>query len=98
MTYWHLSPRRNRESIEAQGLLVDADSAGSPYVWVFDDREVAEGKTSGAWGGSREIDLWEVDLDGFDVEPDPHPGWTGIKSWVVDRRVPAGAVTLQEAN
>ena len=70
---WHISPRRNRHSIRANGLrLSDVDQR---HIWVFASYEVERGQSRRLWGGDRNPDLWEVDTSGYEVLPDPHDGW-----------------------
>lgn len=91
MTGWHLSPSHNRASIAAAGLLT-AEPGGWPdhgMVWLFVEQAVAEDASRrGTWGGSRGLDVWQVELGGLEVEPDPHPGWGKLRpGWDAAARV-----------
>lgn len=88
---WHVSPRRNRESIEARGLLLS--ETASHYVWIFADFADALRAQGQRWGGCPWPDLYEVDVDGLTLLPDPHPGWPGIVSLVTDQPIPRERVT-----
>lgn len=75
---YHITTTRNRAGIDAEGLRTDGMGWDAGYVWFFDDRDVAvTSAASDAWGGIRDPhDVWEIDLTGLDVLPDPHTkGW-----------------------
>lgn len=73
-TYYHVSPRRNRASILEHGLrLSDVDGR---HIWLFSDLAMAQESAKRSWGGSRgDNDIWQVDVSGAEVLPDPHLGW-----------------------
>jgi hypothetical protein len=73
-TMYHISPARNRESILANGLRVW--DGPSPYLWLLADPTVAHEKAGQTWGGSRDNDVWAVDTNGIELQPDPHPGFS----------------------
>lgn len=95
MRLYHLSPSRNRASIATEGLRL-SDSP-SKYVWFFADYETAERFASKSWGASREVDVWEANLAGFEVLPDPHPGFDGVPTFVVASPVPVERIALARA-
>ena len=75
-TLYHVSPRRNRESILQRGLVPDADNMyrrGEPkYLWLWDDRRTALEGAKHGWGSSKENDIWAVDATGIHLMSDPH--------------------------
>lgn len=75
--HYHVTARRNADAIRSEGLRTDVGGWDTVYVWLFDDRTVAEGQAErGAWGGVRGDNvIIEVDATGLDLIPDPHPGW-----------------------
>ena len=96
---WHISPRRNRLSILANGLqLSDVDQR---HVWLFASREVALRQARQVWGGDKHPDLWEVDASGYELLPDPHAGWANpgcnSASRVVSRPIPPERCRLSAA-
>jgi hypothetical protein len=86
--HYHVTPARNRESIEQHGLRVW--DGPSPYLWLLDSEELAHQVAAKPWGGSRENDVWAVDTSGLELQPDPHPGIEGMRdrSWVSGVPVP----------
>lgn len=74
---YHVTARRNAQSIMEHGLRRDWGGWDAGYVWFFDDLVLArDSKTNGNWGGSmRDNVIFELDLDGLEVVPDPHQGW-----------------------
>jgi len=63
---YHGSPRKNRQSILAQGLLADPPHRRSknqqPGVYLSVRPEIARGLGQGNW------DIWEVDIQGIGVQ------------------------------
>lgn len=100
MIAYHVTARRNRDSIETEGLRFDPKwLAGAPgvigYVWLFVDRDIAQQAADrGSWGGSYgDNDIWEVDVTGYDLQPDPHPGWGTLRpGWDDASRVVVGPI------
>ena len=78
---YHLTGRRNRDSITTHGLRPDPVGG---YVWIFTDPTTAHAHATDSFGGSQgDNDLWVIDLDGLALLPDPHPGWPGTTSHVI---------------
>lgn len=97
MKGWHVTSKRNRDGIAAEGLRKDVMGWDTQYVWFFTDRAQADRSArEGLWGGRQgDNDIWEIDLTGFDVLPDPHPGWNEDRSnRAVDHSIPADRITL----
>lgn len=79
---YHVSPRRNRESIAREGLRL-SDSP-SKFVWFFASMtEALPFASLRPWAGSWETDIWAADLSKVEVLPDPHPGFRGVTTWAI---------------
>jgi ribosomal protein S18 acetylase RimI-like enzyme len=95
VTYYHISPRRNRESITQGGLrLSDIDGR---HIWLFSDLATAQESATKLWGGSRDNDIWVVDVGEAEVAPDPHAGWGDARddvAHVVMQAIPPHRVRL----
>lgn len=88
--YYHISPARNRESIEREGL-----RAASPdMVWLLPNLADALRLRGKSWDCSTVNDVWVVEVAGLDVLPDPHAGWPGVVSKVVRGPVPPARLAL----
>lgn len=74
---WHITNRRNLNSIMHEGLRTDAPGWDTGYVWLFDNLGIAiEMARTGAWGGERGNNaILAVNVEGLALQPDPHPGW-----------------------
>lgn len=76
VTMYHISDRRNRDSISQQGLLPmhgmeDFVPEGERLLWLFTDPQTAEQHATKSWGGSQgNNDVWEVNTTGIPTEPD----------------------------
>lgn len=79
MKMFHVTGAPLVDKILAEGLRSDALGYDTGYVWLFDNRDVAEKAVDGCrtWGGypKDELVILEVDTTGLDVIPDPHNGW-----------------------
>lgn len=112
MIGYHISARRNRESILAHGLRTESPMTSEQFagtapcrLWLFVDRAQAEAMLGGNWGGSRgDNDLWQLDLEGVELHPDPHT--TGTGEWpdgryasarVAHQPIPPERLSLTEA-
>lgn len=97
MTMYHVSPVRNRDSIMREGLRLW--NGPSPYLWLVNDHPVAQQIAHLQWSGSRDNDVWAVDVSDHNVQPDPHPGNPAYKanSYIVDEPVPPHKVRLLSA-
>lgn len=94
---YHVSSRSNRESIQKNGLRPDPMySEDTGYVWFFDSLDEAISKVGGNWSSTSKNDIWELDVSGLNVQRDPHPGWQGVKSWVVIGKVSPDRIRLVE--
>jgi hypothetical protein len=86
---FHISPSRNRSSIETVGLpQSDVDHI---HVWLLKDQAKAEELSHLSWGGSRQNDIWTVDVTGYEIISDPHPGGQAYgfnQSWEVTHPIP----------
>jgi hypothetical protein len=97
---YHVTPSRNRASIEQEGLRLSDPFWGPDkprHVWLFDNIEDAKARLGKFWGDlGVDNDLWEVDVEGYEVEPDPHPGYgaEGPETFVVTRAVPPERLRL----
>lgn len=101
MTGWHVTNKINRDGIKAEGLRKDVMGWDTGYVWFFTERAQAErSAATGSWGLSRgNNDIWEIDLDGYEVLPDPHPGWGEDRSnRCVAHSIPSDRIRLLVAH
>jgi hypothetical protein len=75
LRYYHVTDRRNRESIREHGIDPNYSDtwrgAGYPYVWAWDNEHYSRALDWGA-GTSRLMDIWHIDPEGLTWEPDPH--------------------------
>jgi hypothetical protein len=86
MRAWHISSTRNRSSIVATGLRLSDpmtreqfDGTAPCHLWVWVDKAAAMEFLPRCWGGTHGAnDLWEIDVEGLELLPDHHGGWTGI--------------------
>lgn len=75
MTYYHVTDRRNRDSIREHGLDPEHSDTwrgtGYPHVWAWDDEHYQRALDWGA-GAKRPMDIWHLDPAGLEWVPDPH--------------------------
>ena len=100
---YHISGRHNRESIFRDGLRLcepvnDAQRSGAApcHLWIFLAIQDARRFLGAGWGGAAgQNDLWEVDIEGYEVLPDPHPAFPDYRTnAVVTTPVPPDRVCL----
>lgn len=91
---YHISPAKNRNNIEMQGLVPDPMyRPGEGHVWFFasmKDARSMQSKFARGFGGGN--DIWEINLRGLHIEPDPHDakGYKkiGLSSWAYKGIIP----------
>lgn len=80
MTHYHVTARTNLAPILAEGLRTDVGGWDTKFVWMFDDLAIAkQAADQGRWGSTAGNVILVVDVDGLDIQPDPHPGWGNRK-------------------
>lgn len=84
---YHLTNHRNVDRILEVGLLLS--DSGSPYIWLFDSLETAKSFMSDWWDS-----LFEVDASGHEIFDDPHPGFEGIKTFIVKESISKDKIHL----
>jgi hypothetical protein len=89
---WHVSPARNRCSIQHHGLR--CSTGPSPFLWLLPNRADADRLATRRWACSAHNDVREVHVPSSAIEPDPHPGLRGIPSFIVREPVPVKRVSL----
>jgi hypothetical protein len=72
--HYHVAPQENRDSIEQHGL--KQSDIDQTHIWMFDDAELANEMGKKGWGPRGPNDVWEINTEGLQLQPDPHPGWS----------------------
>lgn len=111
MIAYHVTGRRNRESILRDGLRLSDPMTGDQFagrapchLWLFVSEDIArDAAARGRWGADPQNDVWVCDVTGYTLLPDHHDGWGSTRpGWddaarVVTVAIPPDRIRLLDA-